>query len=84
MGKGVAFEALMLVDIVWSTEHATRLGDRQWRDVLDRYYAIARSQLVRFRGREIAVRVGIHSCECEVIGDNLGGIAVHTGARIAG
>lgn len=108
---------VMFVDIVGSTEHATRLGDRQWRDVLDRYYAIARRQLVRFRGREIgtagdglfatfdgparaircartiadevrvleiAVRVGIHSGECEVIGDNLAGIAVHIGARIAG
>ena len=108
---------VMFVDIVGSTEHATRLGDRQWRDVLDRYYAIARRQLARFRGREIgtagdglfatfdgparaircartiadevsvleiAVRVGIHSGECEVIGDNLAGIAVHTGARIAG
>ena len=108
---------VMFVDIVGSTEHATRLGDRQWRDVLDRYYAIARRQLARFRGREIgtagdglfatfdgparaircartiadevsvleiAVRVGIHSGECEVIGDNLAGIAVHIGARIAG
>lgn len=108
---------VMFVDIVGSTEHLTRLGDRQWRDVLDRYYAIARRQLVRFRGREIAtagdglfatfdgparaircartiadevsvleiaVRVGIHSGECEVMGDNVGGIAVHTGARIAG
>ena len=108
---------VMFVDIVGSTEHATRLGDRQWRDVLNRYYAIARRQLVRFRGREIAtagdglfatfdgparaircartivdevrvleiaVRVGIHSGECEVIGDNVGGIAVHTEARIGG
>jgi class 3 adenylate cyclase len=32
----------------------------------------------------IAVRVGIHSGECEVIGQKIGGIAVHTGARIAG
>ena len=28
---------VMFVDIVGSTEHLTRLGDRQWRDVLDRY-----------------------------------------------
>jgi len=108
---------VMFADIVGSTDHATRLGDRQWRDVLDRYYAIARRQLARFRGREIdtagdglfasfdgparaircaraiagevgvlgiAVRVGIHSGECEVIGDKVGGIAVHIGARIAG
>jgi len=32
----------------------------------------------------IAVRIGIHSGECEVIGEKVGGIAVHTGARIAG
>ena len=108
---------VMFVDIVGSTEQATRLGDREWRDVLDRYYAVARRQLARFRGREIdtagdglfatfdgparaircgsaiadavrvlgiAVRVGIHSGECEVIGEKVGGIAVHTGARIAG
>lgn len=108
---------VMFADIVGSTEHATRLGDRQWRDLLDRYYAIARRQLARFRGREIdtagdglfatfdgpargircgrtiadevgvlgiSVRVGIHSGECEVMGDKVGGIAVHTGARIAG
>ncbi len=30
----------------------------------------------------LQVRVGIHSGECEVIGDDLGGIAVHIGARI--
>ena len=108
---------VMFVDIVGSTEQATRLGDREWRDLLDRYYAIARRQLARFRGREIdtagdglfatfdgparaircgsaiadavrvlgiAVRVGIHSGECEVIGEKVGGIAVHIGARIAG
>jgi pimeloyl-ACP methyl ester carboxylesterase len=108
---------VLFVDIVGSTEHATRLGDRGWRDLLDRYYAIGRRQLARFRGREIdtagdglfaafdgparaircgsaiadavrvlgiAVRVGIHSGECEVIGEKVGGIAVHIGARIAG
>ena len=31
----------------------------------------------------IAVRVGIHSGECEVMGEKVSGIAVHTGARIA-
>jgi class 3 adenylate cyclase len=31
----------------------------------------------------LQVRVGIHSGECEVIGEHLGGIAVHIGARIA-
>ena len=31
----------------------------------------------------IPVRAGLHSGECEVRGDDIGGIAVHTGARIA-
>jgi class 3 adenylate cyclase len=30
----------------------------------------------------IQVRAGVHAGECEVIGDDLGGIAVHIGARI--
>jgi class 3 adenylate cyclase len=30
----------------------------------------------------IAVRAGIHTGECELMGDNVGGIAVHTGARV--
>jgi class 3 adenylate cyclase len=31
----------------------------------------------------IAVRAGLHTGECEMIGDDVGGIAVHIGARIA-
>lgn len=31
----------------------------------------------------IEVRAGLHTGECEVMGDNLGGISVHIGARIA-
>jgi class 3 adenylate cyclase len=31
----------------------------------------------------IAVRAGLHTGECEVIGDDFGGIAVHIGARVA-
>jgi class 3 adenylate cyclase/DNA-binding SARP family transcriptional activator len=31
----------------------------------------------------IDVRIGIHTGECEVVGDKLGGLAVHIGARIA-
>ncbi len=32
----------------------------------------------------IDIRVGLHTGECEVIGEKIGGIAVHIGARIAG
>jgi class 3 adenylate cyclase len=31
----------------------------------------------------LAVRAGLHTGECEVIGDKVGGIAVHVGARVA-
>ncbi|MDR7419776.1 MAG: adenylate/guanylate cyclase domain-containing protein [Armatimonadota bacterium] len=44
---------VMFTDIVGSTEHAARLGDRRWRDLLDSYYAQVRRELIRFRGREI-------------------------------
>jgi pimeloyl-ACP methyl ester carboxylesterase len=32
----------------------------------------------------LQLRTGLHTGECEVIGDKLGGIAVHIGARVAG
>jgi pimeloyl-ACP methyl ester carboxylesterase len=31
----------------------------------------------------IAIRAGLHTGECEVMGDDVGGIAVHIGARVA-
>lgn len=31
----------------------------------------------------LTVRIGVHTGECEVIGEKLGGIAVHIGARVA-
>ena len=108
---------ILFLDIVRSTERAAELGDRRWRDILDRYYAAVRRELARFRGREIdtagdgvfatfdgparaircasaaieavgrlgiEIRAGLHTGECEVIGDKVSGIAVHTAARVAG
>ena len=43
--------------------------------------ACAISNGVRALGLEI--RAGLHTGECELMGDKLGGIAVHTGARVA-
>jgi pimeloyl-ACP methyl ester carboxylesterase len=43
--------------------------------------ACAISGGVRALGLEI--RAGLHTGECELMGDKLGGIAVHTGARVA-
>ena len=42
--------------------------------------ALAIAPAVRQLG--IEVRAGVHTGECELMGDNIGGIAVHTGARI--
>jgi class 3 adenylate cyclase len=108
---------VLFTDIVGSTERAAALGDRKWRDLLDGYYALARRELARFRGREIdtagdgffaafdgparaircaaaltagvrslgiEIRAGLHTGECEVIGQKVGGIVVHIGARVAG
>ena len=44
---------LLFTDIVGSTENARRLGDRSWRELLDRHHDAVRRELVRFRGREV-------------------------------
>jgi len=108
---------VLFTDIVGSTERSSELGDRRWRDLLDRHDAVVRRQLGRFRGREIKstgdgflatfdgparalecagairdaarqlgldVRSGVHTGEIEIRGDDIGGIAVHIAARVAG
>jgi pimeloyl-ACP methyl ester carboxylesterase len=107
---------VLFTDVVGSTEKARELGDRRWRDLLDRHNEIVRRDLERFRGREVdtagdgffatfdgparaircarsivadvqsvglEVRAGLHTGECELAGDHVRGIAVHTGARVA-
>ncbi len=44
---------LLFTDIVESTQAIVDLGDEQWREVLDRYRAFVRHELVRHRGREV-------------------------------
>jgi pimeloyl-ACP methyl ester carboxylesterase/class 3 adenylate cyclase len=44
---------VLFTDIVGSTAKALELGDRRWRELLERHHAIVRRELVRFRGREI-------------------------------
>ena len=107
---------VLFIDIVASTERAAALGDRRWRELLERYYAVVRGELSRHRGREVKTvgdgvlatfdgpargiraaramvagaarigletRAGLHAGECEVMGDDIGGIAVHIGSRVA-
>jgi class 3 adenylate cyclase len=44
---------VLFTDIVGSTEQATSLGDRRWRDLLDHHYDEVRSEVSRFGGREV-------------------------------
>jgi len=106
---------ILFTDIVGSTEKATSLGDRRWRDLLDSHDETVASLLERWQGRLVKatgdgllatfdgparaircasqmcsrlsalgldVRCGLHTGEVEVRGDDVGGIAVHIGARV--
>jgi class 3 adenylate cyclase len=107
---------VLFTDIVGSTEVAARLGDRAWRELLERHDALVCGQVERFRGRPvkslgdgwlatfdgpargircalalreeavaelgIELRAGLHTGECEAMGEDLGGLAVHIGARV--
>lgn len=44
---------VLFTDMVASTEMAARLGDRRWREVLERYRHEVRGALARWRGEEI-------------------------------
>jgi len=44
---------VLFTDIVASTETAAAIGDRAWRQLLERHRALVRRQLVRFRGKEV-------------------------------
>ena len=101
---------VLFTDIVDSTRRAAEIGDRDWHALLDAHDAVVRSQLARFRGREvntsgdgflamfdgpqraircamairdavqalgIQVRAGLHTGECEVRGDDIGGRGAH-------
>jgi class 3 adenylate cyclase len=107
---------VLFTDIVGSTEQAAQLGDRRWRELLDRHDEVIRGHITEFRGRQvktmgdgvlatfdgpgravrcacavrdglrglgIEVRAGLHTGEVEVLGDDVGGIAVHIGQRVS-
>jgi DNA-binding NarL/FixJ family response regulator len=107
---------VMFSDIVSSTERAAEIGDRRWRDLLDRHDELVRKLIGEHGGREIKttgdgflalfdaparaircamsirdelravgvdVRIGLHSGEVELRGNDVGGIAVNIGARVA-
>jgi pimeloyl-ACP methyl ester carboxylesterase len=106
---------VLFTDIVGSTDQASRVGDRKWRELLDAHDALVRARIGEFRGREvkttgdgvlatfdgparairsaaaiardvrdlgIEIKAGLHTGEIEVRGEDIGGIAVHTAARV--
>ena len=44
---------VLFTDIVGSTARAAELGDASWRELIERHHELVRSQLTRYRGREI-------------------------------
>ncbi|MGH2794180.1 MAG: ABC transporter substrate-binding protein [Actinomycetota bacterium] len=48
-----ALLAVLFTDIVGSTELATALGDKRWRELLEQHDTAVREQIARFEGREV-------------------------------
>ena len=102
--------------VVDGERQAAEMGERRWRDLLERYQAYVRRELELFKGREIEmvgggllatfdgparaircacaisdaaarlgirVKAGLHTGECDVMEDKVGGIAVEIGAHVA-
>jgi class 3 adenylate cyclase len=44
---------VLFTDIVGATSHAAELGDRAWRELLECHHEAVRTQLVRYRGKEV-------------------------------
>ena len=44
---------VLFTDIVGATARAAELGDRAWRELLQRHHEAVRTQLGRFRGKEV-------------------------------
>jgi class 3 adenylate cyclase len=45
--------SVLFTDVVGSTEHTTRLGDRAWRDLIERHDLLVRDEVERFKGRSV-------------------------------
>jgi class 3 adenylate cyclase/pimeloyl-ACP methyl ester carboxylesterase len=45
--------SILFTDVVASTEHASQLGDRAWRDVLERHDLLVQDQVVQLDGRVV-------------------------------
>lgn len=108
--------SVLFTDIVASTQTASELGDRRWRELLEAHDDDVHRQVGTHGGRVvkslgdgylatfdgparaircgralvedagplgIELRAGVHTGECELLGEDVGGMAVHIGARVA-
>jgi len=106
---------VLFTDIVDSTQHATEMGDRRWRNLIESHNKLMHTEINRFKGAiikstgdgflatfdgparaihcaltvseearrlGIEIRAGLHTGEVELIEDDVGGITVHTAARV--
>ena len=53
VGSERVLATVLFTDIVGSTERASQLGDRAWRDLLERHHAVVRRRITQFRGEEV-------------------------------
>jgi class 3 adenylate cyclase/dienelactone hydrolase len=107
---------VLFTDIVGSTGLAASIGDRAWRELLDRHDELVRREVARGGGTVVdtagdgvfarfdgparairaartivasvrdlglELRAGVHTGEVELVGEQVSGIAVHVGARVA-
>ncbi len=107
---------VLFTRIVDSAAQSAQVGERHWRDLLERHQAYVRRELELFKGREIEmvgdgllatfdgparaircacaitdsasrlgikIKAGLHTGECDVMEDKVGGIAVEIGAQVA-
>jgi len=51
-GTDTVLSTVLFTDIVGSTEHQTRLGDRAWKELVESHHAIVRRSLSAWRGLE--------------------------------
>ena len=51
--SGRSIQTVLFTDIVGSTRRASRLGDKKWRELLDRHDDIVRQELARHSGSEV-------------------------------
>ena len=107
---------VLFTRIVGGRQHAARLGESRWQELVARLRAYVKKEVEWFRGREIdmlterplaifdgparaircacaireyaarlgvEMRAGLHTGECDVVDDHVGGIAAEIGVQVA-